>query len=183
MLLGIGMGFFNKIADKFGKDETSEVHNLETGEQIKITKTKEPVSIKKQEREMEHHDIHDSEDSKVKSVKDASKKVDLVTLLEEDIRKAFSIKEERDALLQEVLTLREQVKEMHSHKSAKESAESRAGDLESTLKKLRDEKSELEESVSRLKEERESVESKLRKYETVLMRIKDKVVDMDKNLV
>ncbi len=181
------MGFFNKIADKFGKDETTEVRNLETGEQIKITRTKEPASLKKPEGlNVERRDIPDSDgpkDVKVKSVRDASKKVDLVTLLEEDIRKAMSIKEERDALLQEVLTLREQVKEMHAHKSAKESAESRAGDLEATLKKLRDEKSELEESVGRLKEERESVESKLRKFETVLLRIKDKVVDMDKNLI
>ncbi len=182
------MGFFSKIADKFGKDET-EVRNLETGEQIKITKTKEPHSFRKpEEKEMEKHDISEAVQSDpVKggakpAVKEPSKKIDLVTLLEEDIRKAVSIKEERDALLQEVLALREQAKEMNSHRSAKEHAEGKLSDMESTLKKLNDEKAELEESIGRLKEEREAVESKLRKYETVLLRIKDKVVDMDKNL-
>ncbi len=196
------MKFLSDLKKKISNEpeqDSQEVYDLKTGSKIKIVKVKQPdgsFTIKKVE-DNEMPDVQlpskESVESSISIPEEPSKqkpkksieqktgpggKVDLVALLDENITKVGTLKEERDTLLQEVLTLRSQIKELDTHKSAKEEADDKISELEDAIVKLKDDKAELEETVTRLKEERNSVEEKLKKYENVLLKVKDRVLDL-----
>lgn len=198
------MSILSNLKKKITKEpeqNPQEVYDLKTGSKVRIIKVRQPdgsFTIKKVE-DTEMPDVQlpstkESVESSISLPEDAAKqkpkksieqraaapagKVDLVAMLDENITKVGTLKEERDTLLQEVLTLRTQIKELDSHKTAKVEADSRINELEDAVVKLKDEKAELEETVSRLKEERNAVEEKMKRYESVLLKVKDKVLDL-----
>ena len=193
------MKFLKELKKKISKEiehEPQEVYDLKTGAKVKIVKVRQPdgtFTIKKvedtempEEQSPDKGSIEESIELPVDAPKPKKKatpapagKVDLVALLDDNISKISTIKDERDTLLQEVLTLRSKIKEAESHKSAKADAEEKLVELEGTVTKLKDENSDLEETVSRLKEERNAVEEKLKKYEAVLLKVKDRVLDLN----
>ena len=196
------MKFLSDLKKKMSNEpepDQQEVYDLKTGSKVKIIKVRQPdgsFTIKKVEdnempdvqlpsKESVESSISMPEESPKQKPKKSieqkaapSGKVDLISLLDENITKVGTLKEERDTLLQEVLTLRSQIKELDTHKTAKAEADERISEMEDSIVKLKDEKAELEETVSRLKEERNTVEEKLKKYESVLLKVKDKVLDL-----
>ena len=195
------MKFLDDLKKKISKEpeqNPQEVYDLKTGAKVKIVKIKQPdgtFTIKKvEDTPMPEEQPALKKESVEKSIElpegapkpkrkaqaaTPSGKIDLVAMLDDNISKISTIKGERDTLLQEVLTLRSQVKELEAHKSAKTEAEETVAELEATIVKLKDEKADLEETASRLKEERDTVEEKLKKYEGVLLKVKDKVLDLN----
>ena len=194
------MGFLDKIKEKIKREKKhQEVYDLKTGKTIKIVKVKQPDGsfvIKRLEEEKMPEEIVTPEgtssrdvekiiattSTKKREAKPERTRVDLVSILDQNIGKISTLKEERDTLLQEVLNLREQLKELETHKSAKQTAEKKIAELEKALVTLRDKNVDLEESIARLKSERDAAEEKLKKYESVLVKVRDKVMDIDKRL-
>lgn len=196
------MGIVKKIKGKLSRPDKieHEVVDLKTGKKLKLVKVKQadgsytlsrleeeaqiPTELPDIEEEITTPRKHRKADSVLDDpvTEERTVRKDLVDLLDEDILKAVSIKEERDELRARVRDLESQLEEIEEHKTARKDAETRLSDLEERVISLKDEKASLEESIDRLKAERAAVEDKIRQYEKVLLNIKEKVVDFDRKI-